>query len=101
MMSLHMKSNSLSWLLCLRMFSTLLWDAGGGPCRKLGKGGHDLWFVLQDGYVNYFKGKGHKTFSASYLQLFDTIIQFCFEADLLLEDPIIDAVARLSTGLSR
>ena len=51
--------------------------------------------------MDYFKGKGHKQFTATYLQLLDLIVQFCFEQEMLLDDPIIDSVFRLSTGLSR
>jgi hypothetical protein len=57
--------------------------------------------LVQEGYVDLFKGKGHKQFKGSYLQLWDRIIQQCYEQEILLDDPILDKVCHLATGLRR
>jgi len=68
----------------------------GGGCES-----HDGLRVVQEGYEDLFKGKGHKHFEGAYLQLWDRIIQHCSDQEVLLTEPLLEKVCHLSTGLSR
>ena len=66
---------------------------------EIGMTGVDL--ACQEGYMDLFKGKGHKLFTAAYLKLWADLVQQSYEQEIVLIDPLLDKVCHLSTGLSR
>lgn len=62
---------------------------------------HEPCECLQEGYVDLFRGKGHKQFVAAYLRLWDRLVQHAWEQETLLEHLLLEKVCHLLIGLSR